>query len=357
MTSPDAAARVTSGEVVDKFAGEAIGEVAGDIASEAIGEAAPRVAGEDSCDISVPDRDCSCEATTVGCTWRCRCAAGGGNAWLDHEDFWALAYGAGLRSEDKRWMDAFENLCLEEGCDVGSGICGEVVVRLLMDELVTRCQQTSTSLRAMLQLIRPTEEERVGRSARSRNLATGTGAVPPEQRLQTLHEPQLPQAGEAEAEEADEMEANSELEGVTVAKAFAEAVSDIIPVYEGDIRQGVLAQSPTSDSRGAADTAEVSGAPQVDCSRRSKSRGRRAVAEERVLAELDKFKITACAKPSKGKPSGGKLPRRIEPAPFDPLFQLEATSSPTSGADQDWQSMLRGVFELELQGCSPPSEQ
>lgn len=346
MTSPDAAAQVTSGEVVDNLAGEAIGKVAGDIASEAIGEAAPRVAGEDSCDISVPDRDCSSEATAVGCTWRCRCAAGGGNAWLDHEDFWELAFGAGLRSEDRRWMDSFENLCLEEGCDVGTGICGEVFVRLLMDELVTRCQQTCTSLRAMLQLIRPTEAELERQPPHGISEAPqhqfqrrrGTGAAPPEQRLQTLHEPQLPQAGEAEAEEADEMEATSEL-------------------------AGMLAHSPTSDSRGAADTAEVSGkpllasAPQVDCSRRSNSRGRRAVDEERVLAELDKFKITACAKPSKGKPLGGKLPHRVEPAPFDPLFQLETTSMPTSGADQDWQSMLRGVFELELQGCSPPSEQ
>jgi len=63
-----------------------------------------------------------------------------------------LAFCAGLPGEDAGWADDFEALCSEHGCDLMLGVCGEVFVRLVMDDLVRRCRQTSTSLQEMLKV-------------------------------------------------------------------------------------------------------------------------------------------------------------------------------------------------------------
>merc|ERR1711879_593383 len=83
--------------------------------------------------------------------------------------------------------------------------------------------------------------------------------------------------------------------------------------------------------------------------KRARDVGRRNAEEERFLDELDKFKLTARAKPSPSSKHSSK------PAPFDPLIELDTLAVPT--VDQDWQTMLQDVFEMELQGSSAPCEQ
>jgi len=74
----------------------------------------------------------------------------GGVSRLDHDQFFSLAFGAGLRSDDIAWMESFEDLCSEHGCDMALGIRSEVFVRLVMDDLARHCRQVCGSLREML---------------------------------------------------------------------------------------------------------------------------------------------------------------------------------------------------------------
>jgi len=73
--------------------------------------------------------------------------------WLDHDSFWSLTCTSGLAGSDANWIEEFEALCGSRGAggfDEALGVSGEVFVRLLMDDLVRRCRQTSSSLQEMM---------------------------------------------------------------------------------------------------------------------------------------------------------------------------------------------------------------
>lgn len=78
---------------------------------------------------------------------------GHNRAWLDHEDFFSLAFAAGFKPEDAGWMDAFDEMCADEGCDSQSGVRADVFVRLAMNELLRRCRATSESMQEMMRLL------------------------------------------------------------------------------------------------------------------------------------------------------------------------------------------------------------
>merc|ERR1719330_1847889 len=123
-----------------------------------------------------------------------------------------------------------------------------------------------------------------------------------------------------------------------------------------DDRHTAQTASPSHPGGMAGKTAERAASSQATGVKQRKVGSYRSVEEERVLAELDRFRVTARAKDSKAT-SRNKAPsgrRDAAPAPFDPLFELETLSAPME--DQDWQSMLQGVFEMETQSSLSPCQ-
>jgi len=294
---------------------------------------------------------------------RCRCAAGAGNAWLEHEDFWSLAFTAGLEASDTRWMNAFERLCTEEGCDLNVGVCGEVFVRLVMDELVVRCQRTGESLRTMLRLLRPSQvggaRSQVHSCApqmRSRAGAASSASTALEPVLEVGSVSECAEASRAPVAEMDLVSVDEAFElarleaQAATEEAHAVKIAQCLDPAPGDLdstpAEAVGGKETATASRATCQAAEVQ---QQQSPKRARERSRRNAEEERFLGELDKFKLTARAKPS---PSSK---RSMKPAPFDPLIELDTIAVPT--VDQDWQTMLQDVFEMELQGSSLPSGQ
>lgn len=326
------------------------------------GSPAQHVSAGDGSDDAGDSAEAAEVGAAIGRGASCRCAAGAGNAWLEHEDFWSLAFTAGLDARDARWMNAFDSLCTEEGCDLNAGICGEVFVRLVMDELVVRCQRTGESLRTMLKLLRPTE----------------AGDVPCQPR--SCAQLRQPIAGRRYRDLEPVCEVGSASEGVDASLAAVAEIS-MVSVDEAFELARLAAQSAKDSSDSAESPKHPSCAVEVGheeavegketasavastafqmaephaadvpkpLTKRARDAGRRNAEEERFLGELDKFKLTARAKPSPSSRCS------IQPAPFDPLIELDTLAVPT--VDQDWQTMLQDVFEMELQGSSTPCEQ
>lgn len=92
-------------------------------------------------------------------------------SWLEPDDFLNLVFRAGLRGDDVEWMGAFDGICQENGQAPVPGIRSSAFVRLVMDDLVRRCQYTSDSLMGMLQLVH-------GISAQSAQLVPEPNAQP-----------------------------------------------------------------------------------------------------------------------------------------------------------------------------------
>lgn len=67
----------------------------------------------------------------------------GSAEWLSADEFLSLAFSAGFDSEDVSWMDAFEAICWEHGCDPVVGISKEAFLKLVRDKFPRR--QTSAS--------------------------------------------------------------------------------------------------------------------------------------------------------------------------------------------------------------------
>eukprot|EP00930_Biecheleria_cincta_P045791 TRINITY_DN31561_c0_g1_i1.p1 TRINITY_DN31561_c0_g1~~TRINITY_DN31561_c0_g1_i1.p1 ORF type:complete len:359 (-),score=65.42 TRINITY_DN31561_c0_g1_i1:50-1126(-) len=69
------------------------------------------------------------------------------------DDFWALAFGAGLRSSDVTWMEDFERHC-SSGGEAGGHLLAGGFVQLIMDDLARHCRQTGESLQDLFRLAR-----------------------------------------------------------------------------------------------------------------------------------------------------------------------------------------------------------
>mmetsp|Transcript_71195 Transcript_71195/g.123570 ORF Transcript_71195/g.123570 Transcript_71195/m.123570 type:complete len:330 (-) Transcript_71195:75-1064(-) len=60
------------------------------------------------------------------------------SGWLTASEFLTLAFAAGFRGDDVTWMDTFERLCKEHGCDPAEGVSKAAFMKLLIEGFASR---------------------------------------------------------------------------------------------------------------------------------------------------------------------------------------------------------------------------